>query len=55
MRVIARCFALQELTKQGVCPREIVVVDNPHLAHIGGQIADAAGQKFAPDDGVDAL
>ena len=55
VRVRPRGVALQKLAQQVVGARIFIVVDHPYLAHVGGELADAAGEKLAAHDGVDTL
>ena len=47
--------ALKKLPQQGIGAREFVIINHPHLAQVGGQLADAAGQIFSAHYGGDAV
>ncbi len=50
-----RGFASKKLPHQFMGARYVRIIDNPHLADIGGQFANAAGEKFATHDGLHAV
>ena len=52
---LVRLFALQKLPQQSICTLEFVVIDDPHLAQAGRQLAKAAQQEFAAHDGGDSM
>ena len=53
MGVFAGGIALQKLPQQMVGSREFLIVNDPHFAQVGGQLADAARQKFTAHEGCD--
>lgn len=55
MRMFGGGFTFEKGAQQAVGFAELVVVGQPNLAYVGGQIADAAGQKLAAHERVDAL
>jgi hypothetical protein len=55
VRVLACGVAPQKLPQQCFGVPEIVIVNDPHFADIGRQLADAARQIFAAHQGGDAL
>ena len=55
MRMSRSGFTPQECTQQPIGFGELSVIFHAHLAYIGRQVADAAGQKFATHLRSDAL
>src|SRR5688572_30223988 len=47
--------ATQKLPQQFIGASKLAIIHDPYLADVGGQFADAAGQKFAAHDGADAV
>ena len=55
MGVFACGFALQKPPQQFIGACELLIVNDPHFAQVGGQFADTARQKFTAHDSFDAL
>ena len=47
--------AAQKLPQQFIGTGKFAIINDPYFADIGGQFANAAGQKFAAHHGADAV